>query len=68
MAKIIKHFLTNIIPSDKKSVLVYESIDKPIVKNDFIHLKLISNLGITDKGFSLSGIAEYSITAVEEQE
>ncbi|EPF2606927.1 TPA: hypothetical protein ACF02O_004109 [Yersinia enterocolitica] len=66
MAKIIKHFLTNITPSDKKSVWVFESRDKPIVTNDFIHLKLISDRGITDKGFSLSGIAEYSITAVEE--
>ncbi len=66
MAKIIKHFITNITPKDKRGVLVYQSKDMPVVTNDFIQLSPLAELGITKKGFNLNGILEYSITAVEE--
>lgn len=66
MVKRIKHYLINITPLDRKHISVFESKTRPVVTNDFIHLELMSELGVTSKGFNLRDIAEYAITAVEE--
>ncbi|EOD4110967.1 TPA: hypothetical protein ACHYPN_004511 [Yersinia enterocolitica] len=66
MAKIIKHFVTNITPTGKNHTHVFETKAKPVVTNDFIHLELILEDGITSKGFNLREVAEYSIRMVEE--
>ncbi|HGH0375201.1 TPA: hypothetical protein ACQ340_002717 [Yersinia enterocolitica] len=66
MVKIIKHFVTNITPTGKNCIHIFETKAKPVVTNDFIHLELIAEEGVTSKGFNLREVAEYSIRMVEE--